>query len=99
MKRASIIQQISYENYMLKTQYNQMVNIIQELQKQIEKQNNITTLENQATTISFLQNKNTQLNQQLLEKQKLLSILIEKYDIPPSSLLSYLTPTLADSDS
>lgn len=88
------------------------MHIIQELQNQIQKQvtnqilENLPNTKNQTNTLLFLQNKNTQLNEQLLEKQKLLSILIQKYDIPPSSLLSYIsldtptqTPTPTDSDS
>jgi len=106
MRRTTISQKIAYENYLLKAQNNYFMHIIQELQNQLQKQDTNQMPENLPNTVLFLQNKNTQLNQQLLEKQKLISILIQKYDIPPSSLLSYVsldtpiqTPTPTDSDS
>ena len=102
MRRTTISQKIAYENYLLKAQNNYFMHIIQELQNQIQKQDTNQMSENLPNTVLFLQNKNTQLNQQLLEKQKLISVLIQKYDIPPSSLLSYVsldTPTPTDSDS
>jgi len=80
-----IIQQLNYENHILRTQNHEFHNKFAELQHEFEilKQ----TLETQTTVLKLLQNKNTELNRELIKKNKQISMLLNS---PPngSSLIS-----------
>lgn len=94
MNRKPIIHQISlrekqtvYENLVLKTQHNKMVNVINILQGEVanlEKKYN-DSQKAHATSLTFLQNKNAHLNQIVVKKQKQLNILMQKYDVTSNS--------------
>jgi hypothetical protein len=94
MNRKPIIHQISlrekqniYENLVLKTQHNEMVNAINILQGEVanlEKKYN-DSQKAHAASLFFLQNKNAHLNQIVVKKQKQLNILMQKYDVTSNS--------------
>jgi predicted RNase H-like nuclease (RuvC/YqgF family) len=81
MKKNSVIEALSYENFILKTKYNEMVQyatkIENELKKMKEKYSNDSP-ETQIRIISILQTKNAQLNKEINDKNKELTQLINE---------------------
>jgi len=81
MKKNSVIEALSYENFILKTKYNEMVQyatkIENELTKMKEKYSNDSP-ETQIRIISLLQTKNAQLNKEINDKNKELTQLINE---------------------
>jgi len=79
MKPNHFLHRLNCENYILKLQQAEMIKIMNV--QQAEHTNHMNML-------LILQTKNTQLNQELLEKQNQLFTLMQKYDVPPSFLHS-----------
>ena len=80
-------QYLLHENYVLKYQYNELLHINQNLLNELNILKNGNT-EQQIThskSVIFLQQKNANLSKLLLEKQKQMVLIMQKYDIPPSS--------------
>lgn len=81
MKKNTIIEALNYENFVLKTRYNEIVEYVTKLQnelKTIKEKYSKETPETQIRIISFLQEKNAKLNKELNEKNKELTKLINE---------------------
>jgi predicted RNase H-like nuclease (RuvC/YqgF family) len=81
MKKNAIIEALNYENFVLKTRYNEIVEYVTKLQnelKTIKEKYSKETPEPQIRIISFLQEKNAKLNKELNEKNKELTKLINE---------------------
>ena len=81
MKKNSVIEALSYENFILKTKYNEMVQYATKLQNELKimkEKYSKDSPETQIRIISLLQTKNAQLNQELNEKNKELTKLINE---------------------
>jgi hypothetical protein len=86
-----IIQQLNYENHMLRTQNHEFHNKIAELQQEFERlKHKCKETENHTNVLKLLQNKNTELNRELIKKNKQISMLLNS---PPngSSLISEIS--------
>jgi predicted RNase H-like nuclease (RuvC/YqgF family) len=86
-----IIQQLTYENHMLRTQNHEFHNKIAELQQEFERlKHKCKETENHTNVLKLLQNKNTELNRELIKKNKQISMLLNS---PPngSSLISEIS--------
>ena len=71
MKKNSVIEALSYENFILKTKYNEMVQYATKLQNELnsmKEKYSKDSPETQIRIISLLQTKNAQLNQEIKEK-------------------------------
>lgn len=80
-KNTAIIEAISYENFLLKTKYNEMIQYTTKLQnelKTLKEKYSKDSPETQIRIISFLQEKNAKLNKELSEKNKELTKLINE---------------------
>lgn len=80
-KNAAIIEALSYENFILKTKYNEMVQYTTKLQnelKTLKEKYSKDSPEIQIRIISFLQEKNAKLNKELSEKNKELTKLMNE---------------------
>lgn len=90
-KNTAVIEILSYENFLLKTKYNEMVQYNTKLQNELkimkEKYSNNSS-ETQIQLISFLQEKNAKLNKEISEKNKELNKLMNE----PFVLLESETP-------
>ena len=81
MKKISVIEALSYENFILKTKYNEMVQYATKLQNELnsmKEKYSKDSPETQIRIISLLQTKNAQLNQEINEKNKELTKLINE---------------------
>ena len=81
MKKNSVIEALSYENFILKTKYNEMVQYATKLQNELnsmKEKYSKDSPETQIRIISLLQTKNAQLNQEINEKNKELTKLINE---------------------
>jgi len=81
MKKNSVIEVLSYENFILKTKYNEMVQYATKLQNELnsmKEKYSKDSPETQIRIISLLQTKNAQLNQEINEKNKELTKLINE---------------------
>ena len=81
MKKISVIEALSYENFILKTKYNEMVQYATKLQNELNEMKekySKDSPETQIRIISLLQTKNAQLNQEINEKNKELTKLINE---------------------
>ena len=73
MKKNALIDALSYENFILKTKYNEMVQYSTKLQeelKTVKEKHSKDNSEPQFRIIAFLQEKNAKLNKELNEKNK-----------------------------
>lgn len=80
-KNSTIIEVLNYENFLLKTKYNEMVQYTRKLQNELKKlkdKYSKDSPETQIRIISFLQEKNAKLNKELSEKNKELHKLINE---------------------
>jgi predicted RNase H-like nuclease (RuvC/YqgF family) len=83
-----IIHQLTYENHMLRTQYQEIHHKFMELQHEFEKlKHKCKDTENHTNVLRILQNKNTELNRELSKKNKQISMLLNN-PTNGSSLLS-----------
>ena len=81
MKKNSVIEALSYENFILKTKYNEMVQYATKLQNELnsmKEKYSKDSPETQIRIISLLQTKNAQLNQEINEKNRELTKLINE---------------------
>jgi len=78
----TIIQHLTYENHMLRTQYNEILSILTELQKEIE---------NKTGVLKLLQDKNTELNRELIKKNKQIATILNN---PPEDEGNIITDIL-----
>ena len=81
MKKNSVIEALSYENFILKTKYNEMVQYATKLQNELKilkEKYSKDSPETQIRIISLLQTKNAKLNQEINEKNKELTKLINE---------------------
>ena len=81
MKKKSVIEALSYENFILKTKYNEMVQYATKLQNELKimkEKYSKDSPETQIRIISLLQAKNAQLNQEINEKNKELTKIINE---------------------
>jgi len=81
MKKISVIEALSYENFILKTKYNEMVQYATKIQNELNEMKekySKDSPETQIRIISLLQTKNAQLNQEINEKNKELTKLINE---------------------
>jgi len=81
MKKISVIEALTYENFILKTKYNEMVQYATKLQNELnsmKEKYSKDSPETQIRIISLLQTKNAQLNQEINEKNKELTKLINE---------------------
>lgn len=73
MKKNAVIDGLSYENFILKTKYNEMVQHSTKLQdelKTLKEKHSNDNYDSQFRIIAFLQEKNAKLNKELNEKNK-----------------------------
>ena len=78
----TIIQHLTYENHMLRTKYNEILSILTELQKEIE---------NKTGVLKLLQDKNTELNRELIKKNKQIATILNN---PPEDDGNIITDML-----
>tara|TARA_B110000285_G_scaffold122875_1_gene138925 strand:- start:1176 stop:1547 length:372 start_codon:yes stop_codon:yes gene_type:complete len=81
MKKISVIEALTYENFILKTKYNEMVQYATKIQNELntmKEKYSKDSPETQIRIISLLQTKNAQLNQEINEKNKELTKLINE---------------------
>ena len=81
MKKLSVIEALTYENFILKTKYNEMVQYATKIQNELntmKEKYSKDSPETQIRIISLLQTKNAQLNQEINEKNKELTKLINE---------------------
>lgn len=81
MNRQSLIEAICYENFVLKTRYNELINHIAKLEMDITnlKQSNIATdIENPTNVIHTLKEINGKLTNEIINKNKEISELMQK---------------------
>ena len=81
MKKNSVIEALSYENFILKTKYNEMVQYATKLQNELKimkEKYSKDSPETQIRIISLLQTKNAQLNKEISEKNKELTKLMNE---------------------
>jgi predicted RNase H-like nuclease (RuvC/YqgF family) len=76
-QQTTIINQLIHENHILRTQHNEILQNLIDSQKQIEnmKSKYIESQEN-TDVLRILQNKNTELNRELVKKNKQISMLL-----------------------
>ena len=81
MKKNAVIEALNYENFILKTKYNEMVQYATKIQnelKTLKEKYSKDSPETQIRIITFLQEKNAKLNKELNEKNKELTKLINE---------------------
>ena len=81
MKKNSVIEALTYENFILKTKYNEMVQYATKIQNELnamKEKYSKDSPETQIRIISLLQTKNAQLNQEINEKNRELTKLINE---------------------
>jgi len=69
----TLIHQLTYENHMLRTQNNEIQSILIELQKEVEI---LKHKQNDSGILKLLQDKNTELNRELIKKNKQIAMLL-----------------------
>jgi len=77
MNRHYIIEHLIHENYILTQKYNEILHQFNELQKEIETLKKINRQpQNETTILKILQNTNTELNRELIKKNKQIAMFL-----------------------